>query len=59
MQTTILKDTLNVLATATTPGVMVDLPYQWSEPFAFEEYHQKIAEMLEEEGQTEQEWKPK
>lgn len=59
LQTGILKDTLNVLATAGTPGEMVDLDYQWGQPFAWENYQQDINEMLEEEGQPPQDWKPK
>ncbi len=59
LQTQILKDTLDVLATANTPGSIVDLDYQWDEPVSWDTYQAAIKEMLEEEGGPAQEWKPK
>ena len=59
MQTRILKDTLNVLVTATTPGDMVHLPYEWENPFDWNSFQRDTQEMLQEEGSTAQEWKPK
>jgi len=58
MQTRILKDALDVLATATTPGELVDLPYQWDEPFDWPTFMKDLQEMLEERGEPMQEWKP-
>jgi hypothetical protein len=58
LQVNILKDTLNVLATATVPGEIVDLPYQWGEPFDWENYRRDMEEMLQEEGGEGQEWAP-
>jgi hypothetical protein len=58
MQTRILKDALDVLVTATTPGELVDLPYQWDEPFDWPRIMKDLQEMLEQRGEPMQEWKP-
>jgi D-proline reductase (dithiol) PrdB len=36
MQMNILRAALNLAETAQEPGILVDLPYVWPEPFAFE-----------------------
>ena len=59
LQTRILRDTLNVLATATVPGEVVDLPYEWGEPFDWASYKRQVEEMIKEEGLETQEWAPK
>jgi hypothetical protein len=59
LQTQILKDALRVLVTATTPGEIVDLPYEWHEPFDWASYSQDTEQMLKEEGEEKQEWKSK
>jgi hypothetical protein len=59
LQKEILRATLNVLKTATVPGEIVDLPYEWDEPFNWSWYTREVMEMLEEEGTLAQEWKPK
>ncbi|MFC1822424.1 hypothetical protein ACFL9T_06925 [Thermodesulfobacteriota bacterium] len=59
LQTRILKDTLRVLETASSPGEVVDLPYEWGESFNFESIFKNMSEMCEEEGSIPQEWKPK
>jgi hypothetical protein len=59
LQTRILKDTLQVLSTATTPGEIVDLPYEWHESFDWASYKRDTEQMIEEEGIEKQEWKPK
>ena len=59
LQTRILKDTLSVLETASSSGEVVDLPYEWGEPFSFESIFENMREMYEEEGSFIQEWKPK
>lgn len=59
LQKSILKDTLNVLLTAKNPGEVVDLPYEWESDFNWETYQQDMQAMIEEEGITAQEWKPK
>jgi hypothetical protein len=59
LQTRILKDALNVLAMATTPGDIVDLPHEWDRPFDFSVYLQDIQDMIQEENSTPQDWKPK
>jgi hypothetical protein len=35
MQLNVLRAALNLAATATTPGILVDLNYEWPEPFGF------------------------
>ena len=59
LQIRILKDALNVLATATTPGDIVDLPHEWDGPFDFPGYLQDMQDMIREENGTLQDWKPK
>jgi hypothetical protein len=56
LQTRILKDALDVLATATAPGAIVDLPYEWDEPFDFSGFLKDLESMLQEEGSTPQDW---
>ncbi len=58
MQKSILRDALNLLVTATSPGEIVDLPYEWNEPFDWLDFRESLKEMLEEEGGPVQEWKP-
>lgn len=58
LQTRILKDALEVLVIAQDPGTLVDLGYEWDIPFDWETYQRDINEMLEEEGQAYQDWKP-
>ena len=58
LQTGILKNALNVLATADTPGNIVDLAYEWHEPFEWADFSTDLQAMLEEEGAQVQEWKP-
>ncbi len=59
LQISILKEALGVLATATQPGEIVQLSYDWGEPFDWKDFMQDLAKMLEEEGAELQEWKPK
>jgi D-proline reductase (dithiol) PrdB len=35
MQSAVLRAVLDLVASATEPGVLVDLPYVWPEPFDF------------------------
>ena len=58
LQTAILKDTLNVLAFAEKPGQMVDLTYEWPEPYDWTDYSSDMQAMLDEEGAPIQDWKP-
>jgi hypothetical protein len=58
LQARILKDALRVLATATEPGEIVDLPYEWGKPFGFSTFLQDLESMLREEGGVVQEWEP-
>jgi D-proline reductase (dithiol) PrdB len=59
MQNQILRDTLNYLAEAETPGGIKDLPYEWHEPFDWACYLKDVEEMITVEGQPVQDWKPK
>lgn len=56
LQLSILKDALDVLATATSPGQIVDLPYVWGAFFDWRTFVQSLEEMLKEEGTQLQEW---
>jgi len=59
LQMRILKDTLNVLVTASVPGEIVDLPFAWEKPFDWEIYTCDLEGMLKEEGAMTQHWAPK
>jgi hypothetical protein len=59
LQSRILKDALNVLVSAKTPGTLVDLNYQWHEPFDWDTYLADTKAMLEEQGSGRREWIPK
>jgi hypothetical protein len=58
MQRAILKETLTILTTAITPGEIVDLPYEWDEPFGWPSFMTSMQEMLEAEVGSLKEWKP-
>jgi len=58
LQTRILKDALKVLATASNPGEIVDLSYEWDTSFDFSDFMKNLEHMLQEEGDTPQEWQP-
>jgi hypothetical protein len=58
LQKGILQDALNLLVTATSPGEIVDLSYEWDEPFDWLGFRESLKEMLEAEGSMAQEWKP-
>jgi len=58
LQLSILKDALKVLVEAKTPGTIVDLPYQWGEPFDWETYQRGVQEMIQQGGSPIQMWKP-
>ena len=49
LQTEILRDTLEVLVSAKTPGTLVDLPHRWGEPFDWNTYLRDVKEMVDEE----------
>jgi D-proline reductase (dithiol) PrdB len=59
LQRQILKDTLNYLVQAKTPGEMVDLPYEWDEDFSWETYERDLESMIREEGGESKGWVPK
>ena len=50
LQTTILKSTLDILTNASTPGDLVDLPFEWDQPYEWPDFMKGIEEMLKEEG---------
>lgn len=51
LQMGILQDALEVLVKAKVPGEVLDLPYEWGEPFDWKSYERDLKEMLEAEGQ--------
>jgi hypothetical protein len=59
LQIRILKDALNVLATASAPGNIVDLACEWDGPFDYASFMQDAQDMLQEEESSIQDWKPK
>ena len=58
LQIGIIKDALNVLATARRPGEIVNLTYEWDTPFDFSDFMKDLECMLQEEGATPQNWQP-
>ena len=53
LQKKILLDGLSLLTTAKTPGELVDLDYDWGQPFGWPDFLNSLKEMLEEEeGQS-------
>lgn len=58
LQTRILKDTLDVLTKATTPGEIVDLLYVWYKPFDWDSRRSDLEEMYREEGVSVTRWLP-
>ena len=59
LQDQILKDTLSYLVDATKPGDIMDLPYEWHEPFDWAGNLKDLEEMIKTEGQAVPDWKPK
>jgi D-proline reductase (dithiol) PrdB len=59
LQNSILKDALQALVNIKTPGEVVDLPYEWGEPFTYDDYLKDQKDMCEERGIQIQEWLPK
>ncbi len=49
LQTQILRDTLDVLVSAKTPGTLVDLTCEWGKPFDWDTYLRDVEEMIDEE----------
>lgn len=58
LQRAILRDAFRYLAEATEPGKVLDLTYEWGEPFDFEGQFEAIEQMVKEEGWPIQEWTP-
>ena len=44
--------------TASYPGEIVDLSYEWDTPFDFSDFMKNLEHMLQEEDGTPQEWQP-
>jgi len=59
LQDQILMDTLSHLTGAARAGDILDLPYEWPEPFDWACYLNDVKAMVEAEGQLIQNWKPK
>lgn len=58
LQTSILRAALEVLVNTSTPGEIVDLPFEWGSFFDWKGYMHDLDEMLKEEGIQAQEWTP-
>jgi D-proline reductase (dithiol) PrdB len=58
MQRAILRQTLMILTMATVPGEIVDLPYDWGEPFDWPSFMTSLQEMVEGKTGLPQGWKP-
>ena len=58
MQVRILQETMGILVTASIPGEIVHMPYEWDGPFDWSSYMNDIQEMLKDEGGTPQDWNP-
>jgi hypothetical protein len=59
LQMSILRDALDTLVKANAPGQIVDLSYEWEEPFDWESFKQDVEAMIAEERSTAREWSPK
>ena len=59
LQLGVLRATLDVLVNASTPGVIVDLPFEWEVPFSWQDYGADMDAMLKEEAIQAQAWTPK
>jgi hypothetical protein len=57
LQRRILKDALSILGTASRPGEIVGLLYEWDTPFDWASYRQDVEDMCREEGIPPEEWK--
>ena len=51
-------DALQYFIKASEPGKVLDLDYEWGEPFSFEGQTEAVKKMVEEEGWPPQEWAP-
>jgi len=56
LQRNILRDALEALVQVLKPGELIDLPYSWGEPFAWEDYERDLAEMLARRDKPVQAW---
>ena len=59
LQRSILIDALQHLTNASEPGEVLDLDYEWGDPFSFEGQGAAVKQMVEEEGWPPQDWVPK
>ena len=58
LQRSILMDAFQYFISASEPGEVLDLDYEWGEPFSFEGQTAAREEMVKEEGWPPQEWAP-
>ncbi len=58
LQKSILTDALQYLVSASEPGKVLDLNYEWGEPFDFDSQFEAIEQMVKDEGWPMQEWSP-
>jgi len=58
LQRSILMAALQYLTSASEPGKVLDLPYEWGKPFTFDSIFEEVEQMIVEEGWPPQEWVP-
>ena len=56
LQKSILKDAFQYFISASEPGKVIDLDYEWGELFSFEGQTEAVKKMVEEEGWPPQDW---
>ena len=59
LQRRILQDALEALVKLSNSGQMIDLSYQWGEPFDWKSYWQGVEDMIREEKLPPKDWVPK
>ena len=58
LQRSILTEAFQYFINASEPGKVLDLDYEWGEPFSFEGQSEAREEMVKEEGWPPQVWVP-
>lgn len=58
LQKSIIKDALAHLVSATRPGELKDMAYDWGNPFSWSDFISDVEAMIKTEGESAQDWKP-
>ena len=56
-QKAIITDVLNLFLELSNPSQIVDLPFEWDQPFDWNDFKKDVQSMLEKEGKEAQKWK--